>query len=87
MGAFWVVGPQNLADEQKEVVKPAGRECRLDGRGPVPFTELVTQDMRMGHILVIFGMIRLLGIAVIRKLAADPLPVEHDPKGTQEDSF
>ena len=45
------------------------------------------QNVRMGYVLAILRMVRLLGIAAIRARLADSLPSQDDPKGAERDSF
>jgi hypothetical protein len=87
MSAFGVVGAQDLADENEEIKEPADSERRFDRCSALAFTELVVQDMRMGHVLAAFRVIRLLGIAAIAVRMADLLPGKRDSKGAQMDSL
>jgi hypothetical protein len=85
--AFGVVGGQDLANEDEEVVEPAGAECGFDSDCPLALAEVIILDVRMRHVLAVPRVVRLLGMAAIAVRIADLLPEEHDPKCAQLDAF
>jgi len=87
MGAVGVVGSQDLADEDKEIVEPARGERRLDGCCSVPLAKLMVQDVGMRHIGASVEVGRRHGIDAVGMTLANPRPFQHDSKGSQINAF
>lgn len=63
---FGAIGIQNAPDEGEEVTYSTFLNRRSNGSAAIPFTKLLTVDVRMGHRIVRGSGIRLQGNHAVR---------------------
>jgi hypothetical protein len=87
VGAAWVVGFQDLPDENEEIEQPAFAEGLADGDASVTLAQGVALDMRMRCVAVRFCRVALNGHDFIGATVAEIPPVQHDLERPECDSF